>query len=99
MLAVLPALFLLHLALRGFSIASGVEPFARRFVRGWAVACAVLALVDPIATGVLAWPLLPFVLLGDYRVFALVVVVMEPGRSRASALVEAAGWTLVVPIV
>ena len=96
-LAVLPALFLIGLATRGFRIEPGVEPYAARFVRGWAIVFAVLAALDPIATGFLGWPLPPFVLLGDYRVFALVVVVMQPGRSRAVALAEAAAWTLVVP--
>ncbi len=98
-LAVLPVLFLVHLAARGFVPEPGVEPYATRFVRGWAVAFAALAALDPVATGVLAWPLLPFVLLGDYRVFALLLVVTEPGRSRATALLEAAGWTLVVPVI
>jgi hypothetical protein len=98
-LVVLPILFLVHLATRGFAPEPGVEPYATRFVRGWAVAFAALAAFDPIATGVLGWSLVPFVLLGDYRVFALLVVVMEPGRSRASALLEAAGWTFVVPAI
>lgn len=98
-LAVPPVLFLVHLATRGFAPGPGVEPYATRFVRGWAIVFAALAALDPVATGVLGWPLVPFVLLGDYRVFALLVVVMEPGRSRATALLEAAGWTLVVPVI
>jgi hypothetical protein len=39
------------------------------------------------------------VLLGDFRVFALAVVVMQPGRARSSAFIEAGAWTLVVPAV
>jgi hypothetical protein len=98
-LVALPVLFLVALGVRGFAAGPGVEPYAARFVRVWAIVFAVLAALDPIATGVLHWPLVPFVLLGDYRVFALVLVVMQPGRSRVIALLEAAGWTLVVPAV
>jgi hypothetical protein len=98
-LAALPALFLVRLAMRGFALEPGVEPYAARFVRGWAIVFAVVAAVDPIATGPLGLPLLPFVLLGDYRVFALVFVVAQPGRSRPIALLEAAGWTLIVPAI
>jgi hypothetical protein len=98
-LAALPAAFIAYLALRGFEKTPGVEPYAARFVRMWTIVFAVVAAADPIATGMLGWPLLPFVLLGDYRVFALMVVVMQPGRSRAIALLEAAAWTLVVPVI
>jgi hypothetical protein len=98
-LLVLPVLFLAWLAARHPTAGAGVEPGAGRFVRGWAVLCALLAIADPIATGLLGWPLLPFVLLGDFRVLALAVVVMQPGRARASALLEAAAWTFVVPAV
>jgi hypothetical protein len=98
-LVVLPTAFLVWLAVRGKDRDAPVEPAAAGFVRAWAVVFAVVALVDPIATGLLGWPLLPFVLLGDYRVLALALVVMQPGRARASALAEAAAWTLVVPAI
>jgi hypothetical protein len=98
-LLVLPALFFVHLVTRGFAAGPGVEPYAARFVRIWTIVFAALSIADPIATGLLGVPLVPFVLLGDYRVFALVLVVMQPGRSRAIALAEAAGWTLVVPAI
>jgi len=97
LLGALPVLFLGALAARGIACDGGVEPYAARFVRGWAIVFALVALVDPVTTGLFGWPMLPFVLLGDYRVFALVLVVMEPGRARAAALAEAAAWTLVVP--
>jgi len=96
-LLVLPVLFLLWLALRG-ARGAGVEPRAARFVRRWAVVFAVVALVDLVATGPLGWPLVPFVLLGDFRVFALVLVVMDPTHPRAGTLLRAAGLTLVVPL-
>lgn len=96
-LVVLPAAFLVWFALGGKDRDAPVEPAVAGFVRAWAVVFAVVALVDPIATGPLGWPLLPFVLLGDYRVLALALVVMQPGRARASVLAEAAAWTLVAP--
>ena len=98
-LLVLPALFLGVLAVRGVARHGGVEPWAARFVRGWAIVFALTALFDPIATGILGWPLVPFVLLGDFRVFVLVLVVMQPGRRRAGLVAEALGWTMVVPVV
>jgi len=95
-LVVPPAVFLAWLAVRG-ARGEGVEPRAAGFVRRWAVAFTLVALVDLVATGPLGWSLLPFVLLGDYRVFALVLVVMHPARARTGVLLEAAAWTLVVP--
>ena len=94
----LPVLFLGWLAVRGAE-GAGAEPQAAGFVRCWAAVFALVALIDPIATGPLGLPLLPFVLLGDFRVFALVLVVMQPTRARPSVLLEAAAWTLVVPAV
>ena len=95
-LLVLPVLFLLWLALRGAK-GSGVEPRAERFVRRWAEVFAVVAIVDLVATGPLGWSLVPFVLLGDFRVFALLLVVMYPERPRAGTLLLAAALTLIVP--
>jgi len=97
-LVVGPIAFLVWLAARGWWRGAGLEPTVAPFVRGWAIVFAAVALLDPIATGPLGWPLLPFVLLGDYRVLAFVLVVMEPGRARGVALAEAAAWTLVVPV-
>ena len=97
-LVVWPALFLGMLAWKGPG-SGGVEPYAARFVRLWTIVFALEILLDPIATGLLEWNMLPFVVLGDYRVFALVLVVMQPGRSRVGALVEALAWTAVVPAI
>ena len=96
-LVVLPILFLGWLAIRGHSSNPGVEPLAAGFVRRWAMVFALLALIDLVATGPLGLPLVPFVLLGDFRVFALVLVVMQPTRSRRAVLLEAAAWTVIVP--
>lgn len=98
-LLVIPVLFLASLATRGFASGPGVEPYAARFVRTWTIVFAVASIADPIATGLLGWPLIPWVLLGDYRVFALLLPVMQPGRTRASVLAEAAAWTVPVPLV
>jgi hypothetical protein len=99
LLLVPTAAFLLRLATRGWAPGPGVEPYAARWVRIWTIVFAVAAIADPIATGIFAVPMLPFVLLGDFRVFALLIPVMEPGRSRASALLEAAAWTVPVPLL
>jgi len=99
LLVVPTVLFLGRLAVRGWAPGAGVEPYAARWVRIWTVVFALAAIADPIATGIFAVPFLPFVLLGDFRVFALLIPVMEPGRSRAGALLEAAAWTVPVPLL
>jgi hypothetical protein len=45
---------------------SGVEPYAARWVRVWTIVFALASIADRSRPG-LAMPLLPFVLLGDYR--------------------------------
>ena len=99
LLLVPSVLFLARLAVRGWAPDPGVEPYAARWVRIWTVVFAIAAIADPIATGLFALPLVPFVLLGDFRVFALLLPVMQPGRSRAGALLEAIAWTLPVPLL
>jgi hypothetical protein len=97
-LIVVPAVFLLALPfLRPRS--PGAEPRAARFVRAWAVAFGLATIVDPLATGLAGMPMLPFVLLGDLRVFLLVLGVMEPAAPLARTFLQAAAWTLVVPAV
>lgn len=108
-LVTVPLLYLVRLLLvppRG----PGVEPGAARFVRAWALVFLIETILDPVATGPLVrWlglggaladnAMLPFVLLGDLRVFLLVLRVAEPGRSLAAVLAEAVLWTLVVPVM
>jgi len=89
----------------------GVEPRAARFVRWWAVVFAVETIVDPVVTGPgVRWlglaggPLadavmLPFVLLGDFRVFVLLLVVAVPDAPVGRTIACAAAWTCVVPLV
>jgi hypothetical protein len=97
-LIALPAAFLLAMPwLRPRT--RGSDPRATRFVRIWTAVFAIETIVDPLAIGRLGAPLLPFVLLGDFRVFVLVLGVMEPERSLAGTCGRAAGWTLLVPVV
>jgi hypothetical protein len=97
-LIVVPALFLLALPwLRPRS--PGAEPRAAGFVRGWAVAFALQTIVDPLAVSLAGMPMIPFVLLGDFRVFLLLLGVMEPDAPLPRTFLRAAAWTLVVPAV
>ena len=104
-LVAVPALWLVWRLLRGRPRGTGVDPAAGRFVDAWAVAFAVVALLDPILTGpatrVLggAWgvgSLVLFVLLGDFRVFLLVCFLAGGRRAFRPALREAA---LLTPVV
>jgi hypothetical protein len=106
-LIALPVLFLVArlLAPRRVADATG------RFVSAWSLVFAAETIADPIVTGPLLralgfteglvadYGMIPFVLLGDFRVFLLVCFVGAPGAGLASALVRAAAWTLVVPLV
>jgi len=97
-LVVLPALFLVALPwLRPRT--DGADPRAAGFVRAWAVVFAIETIVDPLAIARLGAPMVPFVLLGDFRVFLLVLGVMAPEQSAARAIAGAEAWTLVVPVV
>ncbi len=107
---VVPALFLLWLALGRRPVFPGVEPRARGLVWRYTVFFALETIVDPIATGpALRWlgrantpladyAMIPFVLLGDWRVFVLLLFVLAPERGVRGAAVAATGWTLIVPL-
>jgi hypothetical protein len=108
-LVVVPALYLVRLLARP-PRGPGAEPLAAGFVRAWALVFACETILDPVATGPLlrrlALPpgpvadnlMLPFVLLGDFRVLALVLVVSRPAEARGRTLRAAAALTLVVPV-
>jgi len=102
-----PLAFLVYLAAtRG---ARGGDPDAR-FVRWYCVVFACETLLDSFATGPLSrWlglhgtgtgtaVLLFFVLLGDYRVFVLLLRLARPATPLGSHLAQAAAWTLPVPL-
>jgi hypothetical protein len=109
-LVLVPALFLLVL-LRGRPRSPGVEPRAAGFVHAWALVFTLETILDPIATRpALSWlgleggriadvAMVPFVLLGDFRVFLLVLRVAQPARALGPTLGEAAAWTCLVPAV
>jgi hypothetical protein len=97
-LVVVPSLFLLALPwLRPRT--PGADPRAAGFVRAWAVVFAVETIVDPLAIGVAGVSMLPFVFIGDFRVFLLVLGVMEPARPLPGTIARAAAWTLLVPAI
>jgi hypothetical protein len=107
-LVALPTLFLVYLATRGrLRAARPADPQAR-FVLLYSVAFTLETILDPIATGPLSRALglsdaaqtiamLPFVLLGDWRVLLLVFALAAgPGR-RAQAFARSAALSLAVP--
>src|SRR5262249_52863163 len=79
-----------------------------RFVRVWSLGFAAEAILDPIVTGPLlgllgavaaplaTYAMIPFVLLGDFRVFLLLFLV-EPGTDLRLAIGGALGLTIFVP--
>lgn len=103
-----PLAFLGYLALRGRSARPGLSANHASFVRRYCVAFALLTMLDPLTTGPIVRALggsgtkielvlsCFFVLLGDFRVFWLLFRLSGP-RSAGAAVLEAAGWTLVVP--
>jgi hypothetical protein len=112
---VVPALFLAYLAAAAREPATSLEPRAHRFLRAYAIVFALETMLDPFAGGpLLRWlgladgPLRTivmvfFVLVGDFRVFLLVLGIAASAHGATPALprlvVEAGRWTLVVPLV
>jgi len=107
-----PVLFLLHLGRTWGRSGPAVEPRAARFMRAYALVFAVETMLDPFAGGpVLRWlgaadgtvataVMVAFVLLGDFRVFLLVLFLATPEPRRLPRVAgEAALWTLVVPLI
>ena len=97
-LIVVPALFLLARPWRRPRRA-GADPRAAGFVCAWATVFTLATIADPPAIVRLGLPVLPFVLLGDFRVFLLVLGVAEPDRPLSGAIARAAAWTMVVPVI
>ena len=107
-LQVLPAAFLVYWLVTAPGRLAADAPVAR-FVRLYALLFCIETLIDPVATGPLVRALglgegggtlmgLLFVLLGDFRVFWLVVAVASPQRRPASAIGEAVLWTPIVAV-
>lgn len=97
-LVVVPALFLLALRVLPRSASPGADPRAAAFVRAYAVVFGIETIVDAAGVGKLGFPMLPFVLLGDFRVFLLILAVAAPTRPLGGVVLEASAWTLVVPL-
>jgi hypothetical protein len=108
LLWIAPLAFLAALPfLRG---ARALELTAAGFVRAWCVVFALETLLDPLATGPLARAagiagtpahtalIFVFVLLGDFRIFLLLLHLASRDRALARSLRAAAAWTLVVPL-
>lgn len=98
-LVVVSALFLAWVAIAPRAAARGAEPAAAAFVRAWAVVFAIESICDATLPALAGVSMLPFVLLGDFRVFLLLEAVADPGRPLARHLLAAAAWTLFVPAV
>lgn len=105
---VVPVAFLVYWLLGRPSGRPGVEPRAAAFMNVYAPILTIETMLDPYATGPLLRALrieeplstavmLLFVLLGDFRVYLPMLYVLAPDRGVVSAIVRAAGWTLVVP--
>ncbi len=87
----------------------GAVPAQARFVSGYLLVFAVETLLDPVATGPLANALgsepvstglgLLFVLLGDFRIYWLVIHLLAPGDGLRVSALRAAGLSLLVPAV
>jgi len=103
-----PAAFLVHLFLSRRAREAAAHSFEARFVRAWALLFAVETLLDPLIGGKLASALgapaplgtavmLAFVLLGDFRVYWLLLALALRDARRAARIAAAA--TPVVPLL
>jgi hypothetical protein len=103
-----PAAFLAHLILSGRARALGARSSEARFVRAWALLFSVETMLDPLVGGALmgalgapAWmgtaAMLVFVLLGDFRIYWLVLAVALRDVRRGARLAAAA--TPAVPLL
>lgn len=107
-LLVVPFGYLLFRAAAG-APRGGAVPEQARFVSGYLLLFAVETMLDPIATGPLAKAIgvdaaatalgLVFVLLGDFRVYWLVLFLVAPGVGIARSTGRAAALTALVPVL
>ncbi|MGB0617987.1 MAG: hypothetical protein ACPGVZ_00845 [Myxococcota bacterium] len=109
-LLVVPVAFLAWRAASPADPSRACVPDASRFVARATLAFAVLTMIDPLSTGILAKQpgiegtfaatliMFFFVLLGDFRVLLLAIGVARPERTLRDNVGWAAGVTLVVPI-
>lgn len=96
-LSVPPALWLVWMLVGTSSPGAGAEPRAAAFVRAWALVFTVETILDPLLITWAGLPMLPFVLIGDFRVFLLVFAVARPETILWPAVLKAALWTAIVP--
>lgn len=99
LLSVPPVLWLAWMLLGTPPSTPGAEPRAAGFVRVWALVFTIETILDPLLIALAGVPMLPFVLLGDFRVFLLLFGVARPESSSWPAIGKAALWTTFVPIV
>ncbi len=86
----------------------GAAPAQAGFVSGWLLLFAAETMLDPVATGPIATAAgsetvstalgLSFVLLGDFRVYWLVLHLLAPGGGPGRSAARAAGLTALVPV-
>jgi hypothetical protein len=98
LLVVPAAAFLVWLLVHGRPAGDGADPRAARFVHLWTIVFTVETILDPLLIVYAGVPMLPFVLLGDFRVFLLILGVARPSRPLVRTVAMAAAWTVVVPI-
>lgn len=112
LLWIAPLVFLVAVLLRPPPSADrAIVPAAAPFLRFYALVFGIETLLDPYATGPLLRTLgiadapagtavlIVFVLLGDFRVFLWVLRLVRGNVPLPTLLGEAAGWTLIVPVV
>ncbi len=102
-----PFAFALYRAIVRDPRSGGVDPALAPFVSMWTTLFLVETMLDPLATGPFAKALgspfasqtlgLVFVLLGDFRVYWLVLRFRTPGQSTARAALEAAALSTIAP--
>jgi hypothetical protein len=104
-----PALFLFWWLAAGPRARAQSDP-AQRFAALWAPLFAAETLLDPLVCGLLARALgldddaglallIPFVLLGDFRIYWLLLALGDPAVAALPSARHAALFTLIVPLV